>query len=235
MMGRNKAGCCIGVRSREELPRLATRCLQPSCAGPHSRIFDVTAPKEFLASRRSAAIPTLQAPAPTGNDLDDILRIASRVPDHGKLAPWRFILFRGDAAKANGVALAQLLEQREGRSLSEARRLFEQQRFTRAPLVIGVVSTARPHVKVPEWEQVLSVGAATMNLINAVHAAGYAANWITEWPAYDEEAKAVLGIGADEKVAGFIYIGTPSESPTERPRPDLASIVSEARTPFPAN
>ena len=191
----------------------------------------MNAPKDFLAARRSAAIPALLAPAPSGAELDDILRIASRVPDHGKLSPWRFILFRGEPAVSLGKALARILERREGQPLSETRRAFEEGRFTRAPLVVGVVSTARPHVKIPEWEQVLSAGAATMNLIHAAHASGYGANWITEWPAYDEEAKAVLGIKPDEKVVGFVYIGTANETQSERPRPELSSVVSEAQSP----
>ncbi len=183
----------------------------------------------FLATRRSIPIPLLAAPAPEGPELDRILQIASRVPDHGKLAPWRFILYRGDAAIDLGKALAELAEAREGAPLSEARQRAESTRLSRSPLVIGIVSTAREHVKIPVWEQVLSAGAAAMNLVTAVHAHGYGANWVTEWIAYDEDAKALLGIAADEKVVGFVHVGTPQEAPTERPRPDLADIVTEAR------
>ena len=187
--------------------------------------------KTLLATRRSIPIPLLAAPAPSGEELDQILTIAARVPDHGKLAPWRFILYRGEAAVSIGTALASLVATREGERMSENRHKIEAERFTRAPLVIGVVSTAKEHVKIPIWEQQLSGGAVAMNLVNAVHAHGYAANWVTEWVAYDDEAKAILGIAADENVIGFIHVGTPSEPPSERPRPELSAIVSEAVAP----
>ncbi|GGD18932.1 nitroreductase family protein [Aureimonas glaciei] len=183
-----------------------------------------------LQTRRSVAIPALQAPGPDADQLAAIFTIAARVPDHGKLAPWRFVLYRGDVAVRIGEALAALAESREG-PLSELRRDVEAKRFSRSPLVVGVVSTARPHVKISEWEQVLSAGAAAMNLIHAAHALGFAANWVTEWVAYDEEAKAILGIGADEKTVGFIHIGTPGEPPQDRPRPLLSDIVTEAVAP----
>ncbi|KQT82849.1 NAD(P)H nitroreductase [Aurantimonas sp. Leaf443] len=172
----------------------------------------------------------LREPAPQGPILDAILTVAARVPDHGKLAPWRFVLYRGAAAAAIGEALAALVAARDP-AASETRLRVERERFTRAPLVVGVVSTAAEHVKIPVWEQVLSAGAATMNLVNAAHAHGFAANWVTEWVAYDEEAKAILGISPQEKVAGFVHIGTPGEPPSERPRPDLSRIVTEATAP----
>jgi len=185
----------------------------------------------LLATRRSVPIPMMAEPGPSNEQITQILTAASRVPDHGKLAPWRFILFRGEAADAIGSALAARAEAIEGGPLSPSRRSYEEGRFRRAPLVIGVVSTARPHFKIPEWEQVLSAGAATMNLMQAAHALGFGANWITEWPAYDEEAKSIMGILPEEKVVGFIYIGSPTEAPSDRPRPDLAAIVSEAPIP----
>jgi len=191
----------------------------------------VTDAKTLLATRRSVPIPALAEPAPTADELTAILTAATRVPDHGKLAPWRFILFRGEAAAAIGLKLADLADRKNGSPLGEGRRAFEEQRFTRAPLVVGVVSTAKPHFKVPEWEQVLSAGAATMNLIHAAHAHGYGANWITEWVAYDDDAKAVMGIAADEKVVGFNYLGTPKDAPSDRPRPELSAVVTEAAMP----
>lgn len=185
---------------------------------------------DLLRTRRSIPIPALKAPAPEGPTLETILTVASRVPDHGKLAPWRFVLFRGPVSVEIGHALAAIAERKDG-SLSPSRRAQEEQRFSRSPLVVGVVSTAAPHVKIPEWEQVLSAGAAVMNLVHAAHALGFGANWVTEWVAYDEEAKAVLSIAPHEKVAGFVHIGTPAEPPVDRPRPDLAAIVSEAAAP----
>lgn len=183
--------------------------------------------KDHLATRRSISIPALNEPGPTPEQLDRILAMTVRVPDHGKLAPWRFIVIRDEAARDLGLRMAEIAEAKEG-PLSEARRRFEEDRFTRAPLVVAVVSTARPHFKIPEWEQHLSVGAVTMNLIHACYAEGFATNWITEWVTYDEEAKAALGIAPEEKVAGFIYVGTPSEPPVERPRPALADVVTYA-------
>lgn len=183
--------------------------------------------KDHLATRRSISIPALNEPGPTPEQLDRILTMTVRVPDHGKLAPWRFIVIRDEAARDLGLRMAEIAETKEG-PLSEARRRFEEDRFTRAPLVVAVVSTARPHFKIPEWEQHLSVGAVTMNLIHACYAEGFATNWITEWVTYDEEAKAALGIAPEEKVAGFIYVGTPSEPPVERPRPALANVVTHA-------
>lgn len=183
--------------------------------------------KDHLATRRSISIPALNEPGPTAEQLDRILTMTVRVPDHGKLAPWRFIVIQDEAARDLGLRMAEIAEAKEG-PLSEARRRFEEDRFTRAPLVVAVVSTARPHFKIPEWEQHLSVGAVTMNLIHACYAEGFATNWITEWVTYDEEAKAALGIAPEEKVAGFIYVGTPAEPPVERPRPALADVVTQA-------
>ncbi|KAB0680779.1 nitroreductase family protein [Aureimonas leprariae] len=185
---------------------------------------------QYLSTRRSIAIPALGQPAPEGETLEAMLRIAARVPDHGKLAPWRFILYRGDAAVRIGVALRELAERREG-PLGEMRRDMEEKRFSRSPLVVGVVSRAKPHVKIPEWEQVMSAGAAAMNLVHAAHALGFGANWLTEWVAYDDEAKGILGIAPNEKVAGFIHVGSPVDVQTDRVRPELADIVSEAAAP----
>ncbi|MCQ0990098.1 nitroreductase family protein [Jiella marina] len=184
-----------------------------------------------LSTRRSIPIPMLGGPAPEGDQLERMLTIAARVPDHGKLAPWRFILYRGEPAAKIGEALASLVAKREGDRMTDNRHQVECERFTRAPLVVGVISTAKEHVKIPIWEQQLSGAAAAMNLVHAAHAEGFAANWVTEWVAYDEEAKAILGIAADEKVVGFIHIGTPQTGPSERPRPELSTIVSEARAP----
>lgn len=156
--------------------------------------------------------------------------MAVRVPDHGKLAPWRFVVFRGMGAEAAGAALAGLIEKREG-ALSEVRDRAERTRFTRAPLVVAVISTAAQHVKIPIWEQQMSAGAVCMNLIHAANGKGFAATWLTEWPAYDNEAKRFLGIAPEENVAGFIHIGTPGEAPSERPRPVLSDIVTTFEGP----
>jgi nitroreductase len=180
---------------------------------------------QLLKSRRSVKPVELSAPGPSAGQIDTILSIASRVPDHGKLAPWRFVLFEGEARKAAGDAIAKVFKEANPQATDD-QVAFERNRLARAPLVIAVVSRAAPHVKIPEWEQVLSAGAATMNLVTAAHALGYAANWITEWYAYDRKALDVLGVKGDEKIAGFVHIGTPAKAPEDRPRPALSDIVT---------
>lgn len=156
----------------------------------------------------------------------DLLTIAARVPDHGKLAPWRFILFRSAQGEAAGKRLAAILEERQG-PLDHDQRQKELTRFTRAPLVIGVVSTAAIHPKIPVWEQQLSAGAVCMNLVTAAAAAGFASQWLTEWYSFDKEAAQFLGARDGEQFAGFVHVGTPTQAPVERPRPDLAELVSQ--------
>lgn len=180
----------------------------------------------LLLTRRSQACNTLSLPAPDDKALEVLLTAATRVPDHGKLAPWRFIVLRGEARHMAGEKLLAIVEAREG-PLDETRRKQELERFSRAPLVIAVVSKAAKHPKIPVWEQQLSAGAVCMTLLHAAHAMGFAAQWLTEWIAYDADVKSLLGVGEDERIAGFVHIGTPTVPPTERPRPDLATIVSE--------
>lgn len=180
---------------------------------------------DLLRTRRSFKPLELIAPVPDAAQIETILTIASRVPDHGKLAPWRFVIFEGEACVRAGQALATLVKQDDSVA-GEARIDAELTRFTRAPLSIMVVSRAAPHVKIPEWEQLLSAGAACMNLLMAVHALGFAGNWVTEWVAYDARARAVLGLADHERIAGIIQIGTPTKPPEDRPRPALADIVT---------
>jgi nitroreductase len=180
---------------------------------------------ELLKSRRSVKPVELSAPAPSPAEIDTILSIASRVPDHGKLAPWRFILFEGEARKRAGEAIAKVFREANPQATDD-QVAFERNRLALAPLVIAVVSRAAPHVKIPEWEQVLSAGAATMNLVSAAHALGYAANWLTQWYAYDRKALDALGVKPDEKIAGFVHIGTAAKPPEDRPRPALSDIVT---------
>ncbi|MBX3553135.1 MAG: nitroreductase [Pseudolabrys sp.] len=181
--------------------------------------------QHLLRTRRSVKPIELAAPGPNGPDLDTLLTVASRVPDHGKLAPWRFIVFEGDARQKAGDIFARIF--RENRpDATDDQVAFERNRFTRAPLVVGVVSRAAPHAKIPEWEQVMSAGAAAMNLVTAAHALGYAASWLTEWYAYDRRVLDALGLAPHEKIAGFVHIGTPVKPPEDRPRPALADIVT---------
>lgn len=158
--------------------------------------------------------------------MDEILTVAIRVPDHGKLAPWRFIRFAGIHRDEAGEALLNLRRER-GDDLSPEEEAVERARFTRAPTVIGVVSRAAPHVKIPEWEQQLSAGAACMNLLNAAHAHGFSAQWLTDWPVYDSAARRLLGLDPEERIAGFIHIGTSTVPPHERPRPSAADLLSD--------
>jgi nitroreductase len=180
---------------------------------------------ELLATRRSSKAAELMAPGPSAGEIDKLLTIACRVPDHGKLVPWRFILFEGDARLAAGAAIAAAFRAKYPDAKPEHVE-FERKRLAHAPLVIAVVSRAAPHVKIPEWEQVLSAGAAAMNLVLAAHALGYGANWITGWYAYDRAVLDALGLAPHERMAGFIHIGTPPVPVEDRPRPMLSEIAS---------
>jgi nitroreductase len=182
-------------------------------------------PLEFLKTRKSIAAGFLREPGPSASEIEEILTVASRIPDHGKLAPWRFILFAGEARKTASGRLADLyLRQHPG---ADAKALEEEKiRLSRAPLVIGVVSGAAPHPKIPEFEQLLSAGNAAYSVVLAAHALGYAAQWTTGWIAYDAEAGAILGLRPGERFVGFIHIGTPDAPPADRPRPPVASIAT---------
>jgi nitroreductase len=178
----------------------------------------------LLRRRRSAPPAIMTGPGPTAEELRTILTVASRVPDHGKLAPWRFVVFEGAARERVGrIALTIRLEDKP--DLDEKARGEELGRFTRAPLVVGVVSRAAPHAKIPEWEQVLSSGAVCMNLIVAARALGFSATWLTEWTAYDERFRAAIGLAEHERIAGFIHIGRAAQM-EDRPRPSLDDIVT---------
>lgn len=180
---------------------------------------------EFLRTRRSHPSVTMSAPGPDDAQLTDLLTIAARVPDHGKLAPWRFITYRASQGEKIGAFLSELYARKNG-PLDEAQTDKERTRFTRAPVVVGVVSRAAEHPKIPVWEQQLSAGAVCMTLVSAAAAAGFASQWLTEWYAFDEEAGRYLGLQDGEQFAGFIHIGTATQPPVERPRPDLSEITS---------
>ena len=175
----------------------------------------------FLAHRRSASAMTLHAPGPSPAELDDLLRLAIRVPDHGKLGPWRFVILEGEGKAAYAAKLTEIAAGRPD-AVKVAAKLVK---LKTPPLGIAVVS----HVtqgEIPEWEQVMSAAAVAYQLLLAASAMGYGANWITDWYAYDEQARAALGLTPTEKIAGFVFIGTPSETPLERVRPDLFPRVS---------
>jgi nitroreductase len=175
---------------------------------------------DFLAHRRSASALSLRAPAPDGRQLRDLLTLAARTPDHGKLAPWRFIVLSGDA-KGEFVAALETIAQ--GRP-DAAKALAKLGKIRTPPLTVAVIS--RPVAgDIPEWEQRLSAGGVCTMLIIAAQAMGFGANWITDWYAYDPKATTLLGLADDELVAGFVHIGTAAEDPLERVRPDIEAIT----------
>ncbi len=186
---------------------------------------------DFLSKRISPPIQELKEPAPSDAEILEMIRIATRVPDHGRLEPWRFILYRGDARLKVGEMLADLAERRDG-PLHEGARRKELTRFSRAPLVIGVVSSPKQHATIPQWEMFLSGGAVAMNLVHAANALGYRANWITNWYSDTEEGRRILGLAPHERVIGFVHTGTHHGDVPERPRPDAASLISEYAGPW---
>ena len=179
----------------------------------------------FLQQRRSVSPGRLSEPGPGPEDLERLLTIASRVPDHGRLFPWRFVVIEGEARHRLG-AVVESAHRADQPGADDETLARERGRFARAPLVIAVVSRAKPHVKIPDWEQVLSAGAVCMNLLHGAQALGYGASWITEWYAFDRRILDALGLAPSERIAGFVHIGTVVEQPAERLRPDLAAIVT---------
>lgn len=181
---------------------------------------------DLLLTRRSVKPMTMAAPGPDAEQLELILRAGARVPDHGKLSPWRFLLFKDEARADFGKTLRARFAEIEPQA-NEDRLALEETRFLRAPLVIGVVSRVVPSPKAPEWEQRLSAGAVCQNMLVAATALGFGACWLTEWYAFDKGIDASLGLGDTEKVAGFIYLGSPTLPNEERERPDLNVITSD--------
>jgi nitroreductase len=179
----------------------------------------------LLLSRRSGSAKAMGAPGPSPEQLRTILAAGARTPDHGKLAPWRFIVFEGDARQRMGRLLAECLAESDP-GASEERLALERNRFLRAPLVVAVVSRVRENIPIPEWEQVLSAGASCQNMVIAAHALGFVANWVTEWCAYDVRVKERLGLKPGERIAGFIYFGTSAVALEERARPDLDALIT---------
>jgi nitroreductase len=180
---------------------------------------------ELLKTRRSMKPREMTGPGPSPAEIETILTIASRVPDHGKLTPWRFIVFEGDARARAGDVIAKVFAKKNP-SAPASDVEIEKKRLTEAPQVIGVVSFTKPHPKVPPWEQELSAGASAMNVVTAATALGYGACWLTGWFAFDRNVLDAFGVKPDEKLVGFIHIGTPSKPSADRPRPALSEIVT---------
>jgi nitroreductase len=213
------------VPSGRRLPRGCGHRVVSSPAHPTMRDLIVTDTIAFLKTRRSVKPREMSGPGPSPAELETILTIGARVPDHGKLAPWRFIVFEGEArARAGAVIAAVFAKKHPGAPAGEIE--IEKRRMMEAPLVIAVVSFIKPHPKVPAWEQELSAGASCMNIVSAATALGYGANWLTGWFAFDRDVLDGLGLKPDEKLAGFIHIGKVSQPNEDRPRPALADIVT---------
>lgn len=180
---------------------------------------------DHLLTRRSVSANALVEPGPGAAQLTQILTAAARVPDHKKLVPWRFVVFQGAAREAFGRVLAHACKAEEPES-GAFRLEVEAKRFLRAPVVVAVISRVSKTPAVPEWEQILSAGAVCQNLIVAASSLGFGAQWITEWYAYSESVRKAMHLEEGERVAGFVYIGTPKEKPDERARPVLDDIVT---------
>jgi nitroreductase len=181
--------------------------------------------RDYLLTRRSVGIAFLHEPGPTAEELEQILTIGTRVPDHGKITPWRLVIIDGENRAKAGEKLAQIAV-RQNPALDEASLDAERKRFLPAPLTIGIISSPQPHPKVPEFEQLLSAGNVAFNLLHAAHALGFGASWVTRWYAFDQDAAAMLGARDGERFVGFVHIGTPSAVIEDRPRPALETIVS---------
>jgi nitroreductase len=187
---------------------------EPCCA-----VFESAETLTLLARRRSTKVVHFTAPGPDEAQLDTLLALAARVPDHGKLGPWRFVVIAGDDRAGAGQKLAEVCADAQSAEIAA-------NTFLRAPLCVMVVSTAAAHAKIPEWEQHLSAGAVCYALLIAAHAVGFGGCWLTGWPVYDARARAALGVADHERIAGFIHLGTPTETPTERVRADWRERVS---------
>lgn len=179
----------------------------------------------LLARRRSTKIAYLSEPGPSAAELHALLHLAARVPDHGKLGPWRFVTIAGEARARAGEKLAQVIAGDAG--VDEMRLDAARTLLSRAPVCVMVVSSPVESIKVPEWEQQLSSAAASFTLLLSAHALGYAGCWLTEWAAYDARARAALGLAEHERIAGFIYLGTAREPAVERFRADVTPRISK--------
>lgn len=181
--------------------------------------------RDYLLTRRSVGLAFLKEPGPSAAEIETILTIATRVPDHGKITPWRLVVIEGAARRAAGEKLAEIAA-RLNPGMDEASLEVERNRFLPAPLTIGVISAPKDHPKVPELEQVLSAGNVAFNLVHAAFSLGYGASWVTRWFAFDADAARMLGAGPGEQFVGFVHIGTPVTVIEDRPRPALGDVVT---------
>ncbi|MCC5873671.1 MAG: nitroreductase [Gammaproteobacteria bacterium] len=181
---------------------------------------------ELLLTRRSVKAIDMIEPGPDAGQIETILRCGIRVPDHGKLGPWRILRFTGDRRRAFGEVLVAAWRAAHPDD-APARAELERGRLERAPVVLAVVSRITPEHKIPQWEQQLSAGAVCQNLLLASHAMGFAAQWLTEWFSYDATVARALHLSPHERLAGWIHIGSAAGTPPERPRPVLEDVVRD--------
>lgn len=184
-----------------------------------------TAVRDYLKTRRSVGIGFLKDPGPTPAELQEILTIGTRVPDHGKYVPWRLVVIQGDARQQAGEKLAAIRKARVP-EIDAASLEIERRQFLPAPLTIGVILSPKPNPKAPEMEQLLSAGNVCFNLSHAAFAMGYAASWTNKWYGFDTEAEQMLGARGGERFVGFVHIGTPSTVIEDRERPSLEDVVT---------
>ncbi|QQV79148.1 nitroreductase [Sphingomonas aliaeris] len=185
---------------------------------------DTTTLLSLLATRRSGKPRDLVAPGPDATQLAEILQIAARTPDHGKLAPWRFVIVPEE--KRDLLAEVIVKAYREERPQAARLEIESLEQFAhQAPTLVVVLFSPKTQSHIPLWEQELSAGAVCMNLLHAVHASGFAGGWLTGWPSFSDAVRDAFG-AAPERIAGFMFIGTPSRPLDERPRPEMGTIVS---------
>lgn len=185
-----------------------------------------TSALEFLHNRRSVPAAALQPPGPTPAQLREIVATAIRVPDHGKLVPWRLIAFTGDAGRRYGEALARLHQQVDP-GVPPAKLAKDRERFAHSPMVLAVIARIEEsHPKIPAQEQLLSAGCLAYNLLLAAQAEGFAAQWLTGWSCYDRDAAKLLGLAGDERTIAYIHIGNRGDEPPERNRPEIDAVLS---------
>lgn len=194
-------------------------CERLPAANPSKEMLSI------LKRRRSLTVKDMTGPGPTDDEIQEILNIASRVPDHKKQVPWRYIIFKGEARQQFGRELRTIFQKNNPDTDKELLN-FEENRLSRAPLIIAVISKATAdNPKVPEWEQILTAGAVCQNILLSANALGYAAQWLSEWYAYDDDVLNIMKLEKEERVAGFLYIGRATKEPAERGRPNIESIT----------
>ncbi|MEL6728308.1 MAG: nitroreductase [Pseudomonadota bacterium] len=181
--------------------------------------------RQVIGLRRSISKRALGAPGPSSSELDELLTVATRVPDHRRLSPWRFLVFEGEARERFNAAAVEI-QRRENPEATEAMLADTASYFTRAPSVVAVISSPDPTHKTPVWEQELSCGAVCFNLLLAANASGWAGCWLTEWIAFSPGINALLGLTEDERIAGYFYFGTATDRPQERMRADVSDKIA---------